>query len=94
MKVAYVSALIMYTTGCPIFEPPTRGGFVCIRNPDIIYCSVYCDHRFEFNFSPRNPYFCGNSSEYQWMDFSGETHTQLPRCTGKVSALSLLFLLL
>lgn len=69
-------------TGCPIFEPPTRGAFVCLRIADIIYCSVLCDHRFEFSSNPINPYSCGESTGFEWLDAVGNPRNQLPDCTG------------
>ena len=53
-----------------------------LSKTDIAYCSVYCDHRFEFNDVPRNPYQCGNSTNFQWRDGSGRIFDELPKCTG------------
>ena len=70
--------------GCQVFLPPTRGAFMCLRNSSIIYCSVLCDHRFEFSSTPFNPYLCGEETQFNWMDFAGFIHTTLPDCTGKL----------
>lgn len=69
--------------GCPVFEPPARGAFVCILEGDaVIYCSVYCENRYEFSTTPLNPYRCGIITRFAWTDFTNETHQELPRCTG------------
>ena len=71
------------STGCAQFEPPVRGAFVCLRQPTIIYCSVLCDHRFEFFTTPRNPYRCGEETGFLWVDVTGDVQRELPRCTGQ-----------
>lgn len=69
--------------GCPVFEPPARGAFVCILvDSAIIYCSVYCENLYEFSATPLNPYFCGTITRFAWTDFTNVTHQELPKCTG------------
>ncbi|XP_064403958.1 uncharacterized protein LOC135349355 [Halichondria panicea] len=70
-------------SGCPVLSPPTRGAYACLRSPTAIYCSVLCDHRFEFSSSPRNPYYCGEATLFNWRDYpNGAIRTSLPECTG------------
>ena len=72
------------SSGCEQFEPPIRGAFLCLRQPTIIYCSVLCDHRFEFFTTPHNPYFCGEETGFLWVDVTGTVvEGELPRCTGQ-----------
>ena len=69
--------------GCPVFEPPSRGAFVCLLEGDaVIYCSVFCDRRYEFSSTPLNPYTCGAPTHFRWIDVTNKTHPELPKCTG------------
>lgn len=80
--ISPIYILLLLTIGCPVLEPPTRGAHVCLTISDVIYCSVYCDHLFEFSDVPRNPYQCGSSTNFLWRDGSGHNLTDLPKCTG------------
>jgi len=72
--------------GCPVFEPPARGAFACLLVGDaVIYCSVYCESRYEFSSTPLNPYTCGAPTRLRWIDFTNQTHPELPKCTGLCS---------
>ncbi|XP_064403961.1 uncharacterized protein LOC135349357 [Halichondria panicea] len=68
--------------GCPVFDPPDGGGFVCLPNITVIHCSVLCDNSHEFSTTPLNPYHCGQDTRFQWEDFTRTTHKDLPQCSG------------
>lgn len=82
LKLITSSSNLLPMAGCEQFPPPARGGFVCLRQPAVIYCSVMCDNTSEFSTTPLNPYFCGRPSGSQWSDFTNRTYSQLPLCTG------------
>lgn len=69
-------------TGCPVYEPPLRGATACYLNSSVtlMYCHVYCDHNFEFLSTPTNPYSCGPSTNFNWLDVTGKLGT-FPECT-------------
>jgi hypothetical protein len=46
-----------------------------------MYCQVYCDHNFEFLTTPQNPYSCGPTTNFQWLDVTGRLITTFPECT-------------
>ena len=73
-----------HSLGCEVFSPPTRGAFACLRSPETIYCTVLCDHRFEFSSTPNNPYYCGQETGFNWRVFpDGLIQQSLPECTGQ-----------
>ena len=78
------SAILYYFTGCPVYNPPLRGATTCYLNStvNLMFCSVYCDHNFEFLATPHNPYFCGPTTEFQWIDATQRPNV-FPECTGK-----------
>ena len=70
--------------GCPIFQPPARGAFVCISTEDQIYCSVICNEKSEFSAYPLNPYTCGANTMFEWRDIFNVFHSELPQCSGNM----------
>ena len=83
MFSSHIAVVVYCVIGCEQFKPPIRGAFVCLRKPSIIYCSVLCDHRFEFSSTPVNPYFCGEETGFLWKNGASANITDgLPNCTG------------
>jgi len=72
-------------------DPPKSGAFVCtsVETQVQIYCSVMCTPSSEFSSYPSNPYTCGVSTEFLWVNFFNESFNQLPQCNGKFSLLLL-----
>ena len=75
--------LVTLLQGCPVFLPPQRGAFACISMGQlVIFCSVLCDDTSEFNTAPFNPFSCGVTTEFEWVDSTNFTYTRLPMCSG------------
>ena len=81
--VVCLSRPLLIILGCPVYDPPLRGATTCYLNSTInlMFCSVYCDHNFEFLSTPHNPYFCGPSTNFQWVDATDRLNV-FPECTG------------